>query len=185
MILDFHNKLKAKLENPETLNAIAAILSINPESMMAVDDRVKGQKPSVRFPLAWTFYSSEPHNETISAYLYRYIRYSGDNGIAKRDCHTLANFTVSLFPGNGDVLVSQGVGVAQDWRSKSLGSFLNNCRTQVAKDAGASAMIATVNTENAHERAILFKNGWAQMRSYIPKYGGQNAAPVEFWVKQL
>lgn len=81
--------------------------------------------------------------------------------ITHDDIH--GGWSMSPLPGNGEVLVSHGAYVAPEARGKGLGQKLHKARLDVAKSAGASYILATVEMDNAPEIHILEKNGWKRL----------------------
>lgn len=75
----------------------------------------------------------------------------------------IASFTLSLLPGNANVLISHSVWVTYHMWGKGIGSLLHTVRLNAAKAVGADAIVCTVRHDNKRELAILAKNNWDKL----------------------
>lgn len=74
----------------------------------------------------------------------------------------VAQFSLNLFPGNQDIVVSTSAYVYEARRGFGLGRLLHQMRLDVTKKVGFQMIFATVAKDNAKERTILSLNHWSE-----------------------
>lgn len=96
----------------------------------------------------------------------------------------LARFTLSEFAGTGFVVISHNAFVADKFTHRGIGTYLHQVRLDVAKQAGATAIVAHVRDSNEYERKIIQASGWEEIAKGIEcpwskEYG------LSLWLKRL
>ena len=66
-------------------------------------------------------------------------------------------------------IVSCSVNVREDYRSKRIGTILNQLRQDIGRLLGYSAIICTDIEQNTNQRKLLKTNGWKDVHNIINK----------------
>jgi len=81
-------------------------------------------------------------------------------------------------PGNRRVLISHRSSIEQWQRNKGYGRRMLDLREQLAREAGANLLLATVKNENVIEIHLLESNGWK-------RFTNRKETQVSLWGKEL
>mgnify|MGYP003394400792 CR=1 FL=1 len=76
-------------------------------------------------------------------------------------------YELNPFPGCNQIAVSNHAFIYPRYRGLGHGKQQHLERLQNAKDQGYNYIICTVNSANSEELAILNKNGWQQLDSFV------------------
>lgn len=79
----------------------------------------------------------------------------------------IAGFALTEMPGCCGICVSYYSFVEKEYRSKGLGTLLNQLRQQLAYDYGYTILLCTDLEDNLHQQKILLKNGWNKLLTFI------------------
>ena len=90
----------------------------------------------------------------------------------------IARFSLSFMPGNRRVLISHGVEVVPEKRGMGTGRKLLKMREEIAREAGANLILATVRNDNAAESHLLETSGWV-------RFTNRAESGVSLWGKLL
>ena len=74
-------------------------------------------------------------------------------------------FSLSFMPGNRRTLISHDVFVEPEHRGKGLGRRWLEERERIARECGATLLLATVRCENKIENHLLKSHGWKRFTS--------------------
>lgn len=88
------------------------------------------------------------------------------------------SYSLSFLPGNRRVLISHYVKMDSGERGKGFGQRYMKIREQIAREAGANLMLATVRNDNAIEIHLLKKFGWR-------RFTNRRSTGVSLWGKLL
>jgi len=92
--------------------------------------------------------------------------------------HGAGYFSLSFMPGNRRVLISHRSSIEQGQMNKGFGRRMLDLREQLAREAGANLLLATVKNENAIEIYLLESNGWK-------RFTNRKETQVSLWGKEL
>lgn len=97
------------------------------------------------------------------------------------DMAETGTYSLTEFPGNGDLVVSHDVLIYPHLRGKGLGKTQHTKRLLHAANNGHSAIICTVREDNAIEKHILTENYWKKVWTFTNKMNEK----IEVWAKEL
>lgn len=79
---------------------------------------------------------------------------------------------ITTLPGCTQVAVSHGVYVRASERGQGRGQKANDERQQFMKDHGYDYALCTVDAANAAQNAVMAKNGWKQLDTFLSSKTG-------------
>lgn len=77
----------------------------------------------------------------------------------------VGKFALSFMPGNRRTLISHDVFIEEQHRGKGLGRVGLSTREKIAREAGATLLLATVRNDNKIELHLLRTSGWKRFTS--------------------
>lgn len=91
-------------------------------------------------------------------------------------------YEINPFPGCNQICVSNHAFIPPDSRGKGLGSKQHLERLVEMKELGYDASLCTVNATNLAEIAILTRNGWMMVFTFMNR---ETQNQVELWARVI
>jgi hypothetical protein len=91
--------------------------------------------------------------------------------------HSVGHFGMSFLPGNRRIIVSHDSVIFSWAQNQGHGQRFLAMREEMAREAGANLLMATVRNDNEIENHLLTKHGWTRMLN--------RKTGVSLWAKEL